>query len=87
MTAARHAFAILDNAMRVLAIELYTASRAMDLRLRQMPQAIMGAGTGLVYSRIRKEVPYKAGDTWWGPEIDRVYAMIRQDELLVDIPE
>ena len=35
MTAARHARQIVDNVAQVIAIELYTAARALDLRLRQ----------------------------------------------------
>ncbi len=45
MTAARHARQILDNTRHVLAIELYTAARALDLRLKQQPDAQFGAGT------------------------------------------
>lgn len=76
MTAARHARMILENATHVLAIELYSAARALDLRLRDMPDAQLGKGTQLVYRRIRESVPYQPGDAWWGPEIQRVHEMI-----------
>ena len=39
MTAARHARNILDNVRKVIAIEMYTACRAIDLRLRSVPEA------------------------------------------------
>jgi histidine ammonia-lyase len=80
-TAARHAYRIVENTTRVIAIELYTAARAMDLRLRQFPDARMGKGTQKIYSKIRKKVPYKKGDAWWGPEIEEVYKMIINNEL------
>ena len=76
MTAARHAREILENTTHVLAIELYTAARALDLRLRDHPDASLGIGTRSVFSRIRQEVSYQPGDAWWGPEIQRVHEMI-----------
>jgi histidine ammonia-lyase len=77
MTAARHARQIIENTTHILAIELYTAARALDLRLRQIPERRLGKGTYAAYKKIRKEVPYQPGDAWWGPEIDQVKEMIR----------
>ena len=82
MTAARHARQVLDNACHVLAIELYTAARAVDLRLRSAPGAKLGAGTAEIFRRIRERVPYQAGDAWWGPEIEQVRAMICERKLV-----
>ncbi len=76
MTAARHARQILENTTHVLAIELYTAARALDLRLRGCPDARTGIGTDAVYRRLRQSVPYQPGDAWWGPEIEQVHALI-----------
>ncbi len=76
MTAARHTRQVLENSSHVLAIELYTAARALDLRLRQTPEKHMGVVTGQVFSKLRARVPYRAGDAWWGPEIEQVKAMI-----------
>ena len=78
MTAARHARQILENTAHVLAIELYTAARALDLRLREKKDLHLGGGTQRVYRRLRDEVPYQPGDAWWGPEIQRVHALINQ---------
>ena len=82
MTAARHARQIIQNTTHILAIELYTAARALDLRLRDHPQAQMGAGTGAAHARIRAEVPYQAGDALWGPEIERVRELVVSGELV-----
>jgi histidine ammonia-lyase len=76
MTAARHARQVLENTVHVLAIELYTAARALDLRLRSQPEMRAGAGTQGLYRRLREEVPYRPGDAWWGPEIQRVHELI-----------
>jgi histidine ammonia-lyase len=76
MTAARHTRQIIANTLHVLAIELYTASRAIDLRLRDMPNARLGRITGAAYRKLRSIVPYQPGDAWWGPEIQAVSKMI-----------
>ena len=76
MNAAKHARSVLANTAQVLAIELYTAARALDLRLRSMPGAKLGNGTAAAFDAIRAAVPYQPGDAWWGPEIDRVRALV-----------
>ncbi len=81
MTAARHARQIVANTAHVLAIEIYTAARALDLRLRQDPGFLLGQGTGKAYSKIRKAVAYQPGDAWWGPEIEKVRALILKNKL------
>lgn len=76
MTAARHLREIVSNTAHVLAIECYTAARALDLRLRQYPNAKLGEGTNKIYKKIRESVPYQAGDAWWAPEIEQVKNLI-----------
>lgn len=82
MTAARHARQVLENADHVLAIELFTAARAVDLRLRMNPGAHIGAGTQAVYDRVRDAVPYQPGDAWWGPEIEKVKRLVLDHHLI-----
>ena len=81
MTAARHTRQIIANTAHVLAIELYTAARALDLRLRQSPQIKFGSGTNQAFGVIRQSVAYQPGDAWWGPEIDKVHALIIERKL------
>jgi len=76
MTASRHTREIIRNTAHVLAIELYTAARALDLRLRNTPDIRLGQGTRKAYKTIRDEVPYQAGDAWWGPEIERMRELV-----------
>ena len=81
MTAARHTRDIFKNTAHVLAIEMYTAARALDLRMRGNPDIQLGKGTKRVYQEIRKSVPYQPGDALWGPEIDKVKALITNQQL------
>ena len=76
MTAARHAEQILRNTYHVVSIEIYSACRALDLRLRDQPEGKLGTGTGEMYGKVRKIVPYQAGDAYWGPEIQKVKELI-----------
>ena len=79
MTAARHAAQIIQNTAHILAVELYTAARAIELRLRMMPEANLGKGSQEILDRVRAVVPYQAGDTWWEPEIDRLREWLMHD--------
>ena len=82
MTAARHAREIVSNTAHVLAVEIYTAARALDLRLREMPGGKMGVGVSAAHSEVREKVPYQAGDAWWGPEIEVVKQLIINGTLI-----
>jgi histidine ammonia-lyase len=82
MTAARHTLQVVKNTRHVLAIELYTASRALYLRLRDQPDLKPGKGVLTAYNIIRNQVPYQAGDTLWGPEIEQVRTLLENDQLL-----
>lgn len=83
MTAARHTREILLNTAYILAIEVYTATRALYFRKRDDPRLNFGAGTAQAYEKVREKLPYRAGDAWWGPEIDVVYQMILAEELVI----
>ena len=84
MTAARHTREIVRNTTHVLAIELYTAARALDLRLRQDPDIVLGKGTRQAYNHIRERVAYQSGDALWGPEIDRVRQMVTEQQFILN---
>jgi len=87
MTAARNAYQVIKNTRHVLAIELYTAARALDLRMRDNPERSPGIGTKTAHQAIRKTVPYQPGDTLWGPEIDQVRELITNNHFLVEIKQ
>jgi histidine ammonia-lyase len=81
MTAARHTRQIINNTTHVLAIELYIAARALNIRIREMPHTKLGTGTNAALQCIRDSVPYQAGDALWGPEIDTVRGLIIAREI------
>lgn len=81
MTAARHTWQILRNTWHVLAIEIYTAARAIDILRRDQPHLQLGIGTGAAYQSIRDLVPYQPGDALWGPEIEIVRQLISEGGL------
>lgn len=83
LTAARHADQIARNTAHVLAVELYCAARALDIRLKENPSYKIGKGVSEAYQRIREEIPYQAGDAWWGPEIEAVREMVLSGDLAV----
>jgi histidine ammonia-lyase len=82
MTAARHTFNILENTWHILAIELYTAARAIDIHKRQDPGLSLGIGTTIAYHSIRDLIPYQPGDALWGPEIEKVKHYLKTGDLL-----
>jgi len=82
MTAARNTRKIAENTVQILSIELYTAARALDYRLRHNSKAKLGKQTMKAYQIIRSEVPYQPGDHLWGPEVNRVRELVTKGHLL-----
>jgi histidine ammonia-lyase len=68
----------LDGLTRVLAIEVLTAARALDLRAPLRP----AAGTGAVRDLVRDHVPGPGPDRHLAPEIERVVALVRDGALV-----
>lgn len=67
----------LDGLTRVLAGEVLTAARALDLR-----EHSPAPGTGAVRDRVRAEVPGPGRDRFLAPEIDAVVDLVRTGELV-----
>ncbi len=82
MNACNHLLQILKNVQQVLAIEIYTATRAIYLRLRDNKNGQLGDGTRLVHEMIRDILPYKPGDMLWWPEIEKVKQLIIENKIL-----
>jgi histidine ammonia-lyase len=85
MTAARHAYQIVGNLTHILAVEVYCATRALDLRLRQEPDLKMGKGVAKAHEIVRATVPYQPGDAWWAPEIEKVRQIFTRRELVTPV--
>jgi histidine ammonia-lyase len=82
MTAARHAWNILTNVRKIIAIEMYTACRALDLRLRIASSEKLSQAVQKAYLIIRDQIPYHAEDSCWGIEIDKVTLLISEEKIL-----
>ncbi len=82
MTAARHAKRIVENTAHIVAIELYAASRAFDLRKREDPSIVFGKGTAVVYKKIRENITFLCGDALWGPEVEQLRRLILEQKLV-----
>ncbi len=81
MTASRRAWQIAKNTAHVLAIELFSAARALDLRSVELGQVKMGQGVSSAHQIIREHVPMTVEDSLWGPQIDSVRSLILQGKL------
>ncbi|GII88028.1 histidine ammonia-lyase [Sphaerisporangium siamense] len=71
-SAARKLRRSLDGLTRVLAIEILTAGRAIELRLPHRP----GPATGAVVAALRQEVPGPGPDRFLSPEIEAVVRLV-----------
>lgn len=76
--AARKFTQILNNAQNVVAMELLSATQALDL-LKPLKPA---AGVQAVYEAIRKQVPYAEKDRVFAGDIEKIRAMIDSGELV-----
>lgn len=77
-TAARKLRRAVDGLARVLAVEMLTAARALDLRAPLEP----APATGAVRDAIRPRVPGPGADRYLAPEIDAVVEMVRAGFLI-----
>lgn len=75
--AARKAYSILDNARKVVAMELFTACQAIDLKKAHK----LGKNTKKAYDKIREHVPFIDNDVIMYPHIHAVDELIKSDEL------
>ncbi|HEY8478852.1 MAG TPA: aromatic amino acid lyase, partial [Spirillospora sp.] len=76
--AARKLRRSIDGLAEVLAIEILTAARALDLRTPLRP----GPATAAVVARLRESVPPPGPDRYLAPEIAAATAMVRDGSLV-----
>jgi histidine ammonia-lyase len=74
--AAIHLWKIINNTTKILSIEMYAASRGIDLRKKLDPTRKLGIGTQKIFNSIREEFPFYANDFQWGLELERFYQMM-----------
>jgi histidine ammonia-lyase len=68
----------LDGLTQVLAIEILTAARALDLRRPLLP----GPGTAAVVELLRSEVPGPGPDRWLAPELATAFGAVRSGAVV-----
>ncbi|MBZ2174101.1 histidine ammonia-lyase [Schnuerera sp. xch1] len=79
--AARKAREILQNTRKVIAMELFAACQAIDLRGKKK----LGKGTEIAYNIVRKHVSTVEDDKIMYKEIDKCEEIIKSNQLLVSV--
>lgn len=79
--ASRHARDILNNARKVIAMELLCACQAIDLRGNKG----LGRGSGLAYKIVRKDVSMLKEDRIMHVDIDRVEEIIKAEAIVKEV--
>jgi len=77
-SAARKLRRAIDGAQRVVAIEILTAARAMDMRAPLVPSAVSAA----VVAKLRESTPGPSTDRYMAPEIAAAVAAVQDGSLL-----
>ena len=80
---ARKGLSILDNARKVVAIELFTASQGLDFSRLLKP----GAGTVVAHDCVRSVVPFLKHDEYLHPLIERVEALVCRGAVVKAVEE
>ena len=76
--AARKLRTAVDGLARVLAIEVLTAARGIDLRGPLVP----GPATGAAIAVLREEVPRPGPDRFLAPDIEATYRLVAGGRLV-----
>jgi len=80
---ARKAHSILDNVRNVIAMEIFTACQAIDLRGKRK----LGKRTEKAYNKVRESIPFINSDEIMYKYIHRVNNLIKSEELFESIFE
>lgn len=71
---------VAENLERILALELFSAAQAIDLRKKRIgADKKLGKGTREIYEKIREIVPFIEEDTLMYPHIENVKSLIKKD--------
>jgi len=79
MNAAKHAMQIVDNLRIILSIELFVATRAIELRLREKSK--LGKINQQIYDKIRNQIPFSADDKIWSQDINTLSQMLKDHQI------
>jgi len=84
--AARHVRDILGNLSVILAIELMSATQAVDFRLKKQPDLQLGQISGQAYRLVRQAVPFIPEDRLLYPYLDQLVEMVKAGEFAALVP-
>ena len=79
-TAALKLRQVAENLEQILAIELFCAAQAVDLRKKRIGDRKLGAGTAEIYRLIRERVPFLERDEYLKDHMDAVTEVVRRFE-------
>ncbi|MCD6356610.1 MAG: histidine ammonia-lyase [Anaerolineaceae bacterium] len=82
--AAMNLLKIVENTTKILAIELYTSARGIDLRKKISKSEKLGVGTEQIYQLLRKKFPYNAEDMQWRKHLEPLYALLIKESEFKD---
>lgn len=72
---------LVANVRRIVAIELFTAAQAVDLRLRMTPGARLGRGTAKAQAAVRAIAPFVESDQLYGGHLEALAEAIQAGRL------
>jgi histidine ammonia-lyase len=73
-----HCMQIVENVTKILALELYSAARAIEQRIKVDKDKKLGDRTSQSYELIRENFPYKSQDSLWGADLEKFYSYLLQ---------
>jgi len=73
---ALHLWEIIENTRKVLAIELYSAMRAIKIRMDLQPADCLGMMTQKVYDTFCSEFDYQPEDVQWRYDLEKLYKLL-----------
>jgi histidine ammonia-lyase len=79
MNAAKHTLQIIDNIRIILSIELFVATRAIELRMRSNNK--LGRINQQTYDKIRSQIPFSPEDKIWSKDINKLTKMLREQQI------
>ena len=74
--AAYHTWQIVENVTKVIAIELFSACRAIEQRITAQPDKKLGIKTEQIFKLFKEYFPYKPDDSLWALDMKRVYSFL-----------
>jgi len=79
MNAAKHALKIIDNLRIILSIELFVATRAIELRMKLNNK--LGKINQQTYDKIRSQIPFSPDDKIWSQDINILTLMLKGQKI------